>query len=192
MAELQLKTLKKEENGFQDTLKAAKENKDFATLTKARKDAGYQVEETPEVHQIQSPDNLTLATVVSYKLKKDNKEVGNLAYYKYTNEEGAISDLHIEGNKFELSFLEDGKIKSAPVEVNPELTEDVQAALSRNTCISIVTMICGRGVLGSAAACVEFCITTGPGFVVCSALCGILLGGGCFLGAATVCSKIGS
>lgn len=186
MTQPEVKVLKQDETKFKGFVNRAKDSFEFAKLAKTREAQGFSVGETPEVLQLVSPDHVTMASVASYKLQKNGKDVGSITYYQNPNEEGFISDVIIAEGIYDLAVVQDGEVKSEKIEFDPENTVEIAPQVSWSACVAAVGLICRAGV-GVLWECMATCAATGPAAPICGILCGILVGGGCFLGAAKVC-----
>lgn len=74
--------------------------------------------------------------------------------------------------------------------IGAESIEDgsVEAESTYSICKTVVNVVCSRSLKVTLGACIEACLETGPGEIVCAPLCYAMQWATCKLGAANICA----
>ncbi|MGG1690633.1 hypothetical protein [Heyndrickxia ginsengihumi] len=159
--------------------------------------------------------DLTESSTENYQITNDDGSVTNLEAYTYDVKKGdtlagslhqavngdialtfALIDLSDNDQAYYSLNLNTGEVtKSTTEELTqgdtgaPIETESVITPESKySTCKSVVNIVCRRSLKITLGACVEACLETGPGELVCTPLCYLMQWATCKLGASKICA----
>lgn len=188
--------IKKGEKRYDALLTEARANTDLVKLISYREGEGYVVEQqNPNLYAVEPIEEGLAVEYASFKVKKGSEEVGEVVYFKSEDEKGAISTVKHNESKIDISYVDEGQVRSETVNPNDrEETDAITAKIKYGTCLTIVATVCGGGasVTGTIKACLKFCgVKGGPaGMVFCYSACALIVGGGCAIGADAICRKL--